>query len=185
MRLYVPEIGDKLRLTTDWSFTLYNEHRNYDLWQVLECDKHPAMKKINDRVAELHAEIAALKKTMVDKVEPVPTWMGRNRGETRIVKVFPDQAAIDRNNTLYSELRSIERGAVPVTLPATTVLTVDRIYIRKGMTEFSSLSFYIGDCPLHALTPVKKGGGFKKGRRRFWAKLADANTIDFEPVTDE
>jgi len=39
------------------------------------------------------------------------------------------------------------------------------------------LSFYVTECPLQALTPTKKGGGFKKGRRRFWAKLADVNNI--------
>lgn len=69
-----------------------------------------------------------------------------------------------------------------VTLPAGTALRVDRVYIRKGASSFSSLSFYIEECPLDALTPAKKEGGFKKGRRRFWAKLDDVNTMEIEDV---
>lgn len=68
----------------------------------------------------------------------------------------------------------------PATLPAGTVLRVDRIYIRQGAAGYSSLSFYVEKSPLAALTPAKKGGGFKKGRRRFWAKLADVNTMMIE-----
>lgn len=72
----------------------------------------------------------------------------------------------------------------PATLPAGTVLRVDRIYIRQGAADFSSLSFYVEKSPLAALTPAKKGGGFKKGRRRFWAKLADVNTMMIEEATN-
>lgn len=62
--------------------------------------------------------------------------------------------------------------STPVTLPAGTILKVDRIYIRKSSwgedaSAFSSLSFF-------ALMP-----GFKK-KGRFWAKLADVNRIQFE-----
>ncbi len=64
-----------------------------------------------------------------------------------------------------------------VTLPAETKLRVDRVYIRKGMADYSSLSFYVEECPLAELTPAKNGGGFKRGRRRFWAKLSDVRNI--------
>ena len=53
-----------------------------------------------------------------------------------------------------------------VTLKAGTLLQVDRIYIRKGNSDYSSLSFYI------------KNGEYKGAR--FWAKLKDVNEINFE-----
>jgi hypothetical protein len=49
-----------------------------------------------------------------------------------------------------------------VTLPAGTVLQVDRIYIRKGNEEFSSLTFRV----------------VGKRNQRFWAKLSDVNQIE-------
>lgn len=56
----------------------------------------------------------------------------------------------------------------PITLTKGTSLKVDRIYIRKGLTEFSSLTFFIGS-------------GEWKGCR-FWAKLSDVNNIEFDEV---
>jgi hypothetical protein len=53
-----------------------------------------------------------------------------------------------------------------VKLPVDTRLTVDRIYIRKGAKEFSSVTF-------RCLEPGKK-----KGSIRFWAKLKDVNKIE-------
>jgi hypothetical protein len=109
MKLYVPEIGDRLRLIKDWTFNLYNERRNSSL--------------------RTHFGLET-------------TW--------------------SRND--YAE----------VTIPAGTVLKVDRIYIRKGMEGYSSISFYsegIGN----------GSGSFGRPKTaRFWAKLEDCNKIDFE-----
>lgn len=52
-----------------------------------------------------------------------------------------------------------------ITLPADTILRVDRIYIRKGNKEYSSMSFWI------------KNGEYKGAR--FWAKLEECNQIIF------
>ena len=51
---------------------------------------------------------------------------------------------------------------VPATLPAGTVLTVRRYYIRLGQAAFDSVTF-----------SAKIG----KKSHRFWVKLADANSI--------
>lgn len=79
-----------------------------------------------------------------------------------------------------------------VTFPAGTVLKVDRIYIRKGMSDFSSISFFIESSPLAELSSKAKNvvkesyiGGqhtisFKAGKKRFWAKLSDCNRIEFK-----
>ena len=50
-----------------------------------------------------------------------------------------------------------------VTLLKGTILQVDRIYIRKGNSDYSSLTFYI------------KNSQYKGAR--FWAKLKDVNNI--------
>lgn len=55
-----------------------------------------------------------------------------------------------------------------VTIKSGTVLRVDRIYIRKGLKEFSSVSFLV-------TFPDKKKG-------RFWAKLSDVNRIACEII---
>ena len=56
-----------------------------------------------------------------------------------------------------------------ITLPKDTKLKVDRIYIRKGNKEFSSISFLFN--------PGQKVLKFKQNR--FWAKLEDVNNIEF------
>lgn len=59
-----------------------------------------------------------------------------------------------------------------VALPVGTKLTVDRIYIRKGKSEYSSLSF-------RGLRPDDKK------TFRFWVKLQDVNNINADVVRKE
>jgi len=102
--MYVPEIGDLIKLTEDWNFNLNSEsYRNRSLAEIL------------------------------GKNGPV-------------------------NN---------------VTLPKDTVLKIDRIYIRKGASDYSSLTFRIEE------TENKKIKG-----KRFWAKLRDVNKIEFDENRD-
>jgi hypothetical protein len=112
MKLYVPEIGDKLKLTTDWTFDLH--------------------------------------------------WESRNTG--LIKHFFGEDYKYDRNHT----------SPRPVTLLAGTVITVDRIYIRQGASEYSSISFYA------AVGETGKGHFGKPKNPRFWATLKDCNKIEFE-----
>jgi hypothetical protein len=51
---------------------------------------------------------------------------------------------------------------IPTTLPKGTILSVDRIYIRKGNKDYDSVSFR-----------VLKGSPIPTGR--FWAKLDEIN----------
>lgn len=57
----------------------------------------------------------------------------------------------------------------PVTLPAGTVLTIRRYYIRQGRGAFDSVTL-----------SAKIG----KKSHRFWVKLADANRIEFKVVEE-
>jgi hypothetical protein len=67
----------------------------------------------------------------------------------------------------------------PVTLPAGTVLQLDRIYIRKGSEDYDSLTFLIVDSPNDVLKPWKKiktgAKSASNGAIRFWTKMSDIN----------
>ena len=66
-----------------------------------------------------------------------------------------------------SDLWFVDSPVVMVSIPAGSVLSVSRIYIRNGNASFNSVTFHL------LSTPTKK---WKKAR--FWAKLTDANCID-------
>jgi hypothetical protein len=57
---------------------------------------------------------------------------------------------------------------IDCSLPKGTILTLDRIYVRKGKAGFDSISFTISKCPIKGI----------KGR--FWVKLEDANTLQYK-----
>lgn len=72
------------------------------------------------------------------------------------------------------------KSTLTVTLPAGAKLCVERIYIRKGQDNFNSVTFTIRDA--HVSMP--KWRGTMRRVVRFWAKLADANQIEFEENND-
>ena len=136
MKLYIPEIGDVIRLTQDWTFDLYNEYRN---------------------------------STMMERI-----------GDTR------DTACSWENNF----------NSIPVTVPAGSELKVDRIYIRKGKEDCSSITFlWMGEKTNPKMVkkfavafgvgaPVRTDYEIKRPARtvRFWAKLTDVNNLEFDWV---
>lgn len=148
MRLYIPEIGDRFELTADWHFNLHKEHRNTSLWDLLGCDLKPER---------------ALAEMELEKI----------RQEIRIVNDQNYRRRTLEGQTRYHELLDLmhekSEYSVPVVLPAGSCLKLDRVYIRKGASDFSSLSFFLTSHPDYQ---------FKKSPR-FWAKLADCNQIEF------
>lgn len=175
MRLYIPEIGDKLVLAKDWTFTLYRESRNDDLWRLFKLDDHPNVEAARLRREEIRAQIEDLQKTMVSKPLGYNLWNGAPAMEM----VFRNKEDGERLRDLFDQDYYHSNPGAPVTLPVGTQLTVDRVYIRKGASEFSSLSFYITASSHPLLQPQKGVKGFKGGRKRFWAKLSDCNSIEF------
>jgi hypothetical protein len=174
MRLWIPDIGDKLRLTEDWTFTLWHAGRNGAIWQALDLDKHPIAIAAAKTRADLWERIKVSEKQMVRKRSTQP-WMG-------FIYEWPTPELEAESKELRASFDALSEVSIPVTFPKSTELTVDRVYIRKGASEFSSLTFFIGDSPMKELMPVKKGGSWPSGQRRFWAKLADVNRIEFEPL---
>lgn len=66
-----------------------------------------------------------------------------------------------------------------VVLPMGSILTVDRIYIRRGAAEFSSISFNLNRKSVDAgFSKFARILNEDKGRCRFWAKLEDCNRIE-------
>lgn len=139
MRFYVPEIGDQLRLTADWTFGLYNEDRNSSLMEFI--------------------------------------------GDTR---------------SMFYTWNNQDYKPIPCTIPAGSILKVDRIYIRKGKGDYSSLTFLWKDMRVKPKIVDRKVtnwlGAGQPGKTtiiqdkiparpvRFWAKLEDVNKIEFNPV---
>ena len=64
-----------------------------------------------------------------------------------------------------------------VTIPAGTVLTVDRIYVRKNLGEYDSVSFIIVKNTCSDDRIARRGFIV-----RFWAKLNEVNGLSVEPV---
>lgn len=233
MKLYVPEIGDKIVLTEDWKFNLHWESRNQaavDYFKVrgtidkihnrntkefsaFETKQKVAYDAIltkykafvhresitrEDSVAHqrllfeayrsanmVHEETIlklaqqraswyqlTFKDILANDQWAVNTLLNRDQ-KVLVEKLGVDQILVD-NWKVATEARQAglnlyhsKSVSVPVTWPKGTVLKIDRIYIRKGLEDFSSLTF------------TTKPEGMKK-QVRFWAKLADVNKIEFE-----
>lgn len=110
----------------------------------------------------------------------------------------------DRNHTLMEFVNDprprtyISWGdtSLPCTIPNGTILRVDRVYIRKGQSDFSSLTFLWKDATVPAKmvederwdrntkSYVPAGTFHKVSKKpvRFWAKLEDVNKIECDPL---
>lgn len=110
----------------------------------------------------------------------------------------------DRNHTLMEYMRDPRERQyndntppIPCTIPAGAELKIDRVYIRKGLKEFSSLTFLWKGISVPAKMEetttwdwqtkkeVKTGHFYKVPKKpvRFWAKLVDVNNIDCNRIS--
>jgi hypothetical protein len=132
-------------------------------------------------------------------------WESRNEDIIRWAGILKDTEAFSWS---YSEDRyKYGQKCGTATLPAGTVLKVDRIYIRKGGPDFSSLTFFVKSLPNAEVSTTRLAHKIvdtdepwqpaphnpkvmvkpykhvytpaKKSRIRFWAKLKDVNKIEF------
>ncbi|NKL08318.1 hypothetical protein GFL39_25960 [Rhizobium leguminosarum bv. viciae] len=170
MKLWIPDIGDKIILTADWTFSVINEGRNSALWQALGLEKHPDAIAWNaEKIKRLAAAQEHEERHRTVK-RTTSTWGYRREWDS------PENEKLGEE--LWLAYREAEHPKVDVTFPKDTCLTIDRVYIRKGASEFSSLTFFIGDSPMKELQPVRKGGRWPGGQRRFFARLEDVNKIE-------
>ena len=118
-KLYIPDLGERIRLTADWTFSLYCERRNSQLLREIGQQEYS-------------------------------NW-----------GVEPDPGPFDY---------TVKKG---------TLLVIDRIYIRKGGDDYSSVTFVIIDDAKKRVSPFHNGG------KRFWAKLEDVNNIEYEHKSED
>lgn len=162
MKLFIPTIGTKLKLTADWNFEVKEEYRNTKFLDAIGWTENMTAKgRSRSRVQKIDAS-------------QLPLELVRDHGAPRLdieeVKNWSGEIA-----------HTVHDYYFPMTLPAGTVLSVDRIYIRKGVGDFDSITFLITDCPDKRFAP-KKARGFLPGGCRFWVKLDEANRIECDVV---
>ena len=153
MKLYIPEIGDNIKLIKKWNFNLYDEFRNMDfaislgLAEIIVVPFYITSGtngQIIDQTPSTRKE-----KRFID-----------NRNWIMIPK-FVEQAVTNPFLSSHGYCHYYQL----ISLAKNTILKIDRIYIRKNNREYSSVSFII------------QNGCHNK--KRFWAKLEDVNLIEF------
>jgi hypothetical protein len=105
------------------------------------------------------------------KLELSKDWLFSLHNEYRNDKFWDAYKAVhpdteDRAKNI-SYLHDRPEQIIDCSLPKGTILSLDRIYVRKGKAGFDSVSFTINKCPIKGI----------KGR--FWVKLEDANTLQY------
>ena len=201
MNLYIPEISDQIVLEQDWTFVLHPESRNKDLglffgyyfggyhdsgW-IPEAVL-PPMRDIDYKIIYPDREDPQFRSTngfgsifgsgqRVDSDKYNKACREAELSNPEYVKYNADQ------HTWRTKVKAAIIPELTVTIPKGTTLQVDRIYIRKGASDYSSITFYAKDLgeivtkrSAWSSSPAKK---VKKKALRFWAKLSDCNNIVF------
>ncbi len=166
-QMYVPGVGDKIVLTHPWPTQIHHEYRNLDAiskFLGFEFNFHPG-----------NAQTVEWLKIHAPAHYNHLSWR-MNNPEVRWGHSDEERLAYDawwKTNRRLAEAARDEVLAVPVTVPDGTLLTIDRVYVKKGLSEFNSVTFW-------ALLP-----GEKK-KLRFWCKLDDVNAgLIFRMATPE
>lgn len=178
MRLFIPPLGSRLRLLAPWRFTLHQEYRNNTLMERVGVDRI----EYDEIHTGLPGVLRGYAKTPGDLIlhrakTPVFNQVGADMGASFAV-VSTEEGLGPYKDTGNDTIRK-DICAFGLTLPADTVLVLDRIYIRKGKDGFDSITFQVESSPLVGLKGTGKKG-FLSGKVRFWVKLEDANRIECE-----
>ena len=103
-----------------------------------------------------------------DEIELEKDWdftlVNEFRNDALLEKFHPEKVKERRSNFNWD---NYGKPAGTVTLPKGTVLKIDRIYVRKGASDYSSITFV-------TIPPDKK-----EKKIRFFASLTEANKIEF------
>ncbi len=174
-KLFIPELGTVLTLAADWTFPLYEEDRNESLWNIFDADNDPVVKLYHK------VELAASDATVAARAGRDKYFEDSKRvnffDSNKRVLTWDDYLSSDaykeeiRANRVFSEVTAVP-PSINITIVKGTELKLDRIYVRKGASEYSSLTFSIVSSPDSKLT-VAKGK-----KPRFFAKLQDCNEME-------
>ncbi len=152
--LYIPTVGSHIQLAEDWTFELSTEYRNESLWRYLGVE-----------------------------VPNYWNWRFESEAEAKADPKYQEFAA-NPNINLTQKAGQTYRNAyevvatLNVTLPAGTILRMDRIYIRKNIGDFDSVTFVIENASI--LGDQKIAKAYARKKPRFWVRLNDANNIVME-----
>jgi hypothetical protein len=198
MKLYVPEIGDHIILTKDWTFDLHAESRNEQLGALfghylsstyrggwIEEEILPRLRQIDYSVDYPSYDDPTFRK-MFGGFDHDALQKARKEAEDscpEFVKYWSDHKEwTDHSNEVMKE-------KLIVTIPAGTTLAIDRIYIRKGASDYSSITFYAKQLGEVTVPGSKWSWGSSKSKKvkaqRFWAKLTDCNQIEFKLLSQD
>jgi hypothetical protein len=174
MKLLIPTLGAVIRLNQDWEFKLYFESRNATVLAALLNGS----KKIEVPWSRYFEELDAPKSHQARTSDWYKTGMEQARKMIGDFKnagytVYTRKKEYD-DETSKSFKQQIQLPHILATLPAGTMLSFDRYYIRQGAEAFDSVTFKIEKCP----DPKFNMSG--KACRRFWARLQEVNEIDCE-----
>lgn len=156
MKLYIPELGEKITLLKDWSFKLILESRNEKLVEYFYPDKKLicTYRIFGSNVKSNYALVPKEIYNEYYKVLSEELFKSPNRNKSE------EFISNNINDFIYEEIMDL------IKIPSGTELSFDRIYIRKGNKDFSSVTFYA------KIPDIKK-------KIRFFAKLEDVNKIEF------
>lgn len=160
----IPTIGDRVELSVDWTFPLFEERRNKPLFKVVAPEK---------KITEYHMETLSYEEFHAANPTPNAPPRAKPFGDNpeNLRQLWDEYKKTDewRNHIrLYWEANNAFqlKNSISVTLPAGTCLEVDRIYIRQKSGEFDSVTFKIRADRKSPYNNV-----------RFWVKRSDANNI--------
>lgn len=192
MNMYVPEIGDHILLTEDWSFYLHNEYRNLDLGAFFGYHQSNQGWIDNSLVAPLrnpdYNVVYPDRNSFLRRIDPFSIKYGYdddayNKACKEAESACPEYVKHDFDRKMYIEAcKRVGLETIPVTLPAGTILAIDRIYIRKGSKDFSSITFFAKNLGKVVTTNRYSTKAKTKTAFRFWSKLHDCNKIMFEKI---
>lgn len=186
-KFYVPELGDKITLAEPFTFNLHAENRNSDL--ISAFGHYIAGYKLIVNSEDLPPmRDADLTVNYPDSSDPkFQNWLGRfdcdayNKACKEAEEAVPERAKYYEDfRNHQEESRKIGKPSIEVTLPAGTELTIDRIYIRKGSLDFSSITFRTTSLGRTDVRHRWRTGTKSKKSLRFWVKLQECNTIVFK-----
>jgi hypothetical protein len=185
MKLYVPEIGDQIKLTKDWKFTLHAEGRNTDLGKFHGYSIFRGG-WVDDSI------IPPMREHDYEVIYPPKPKSGYHQFYGESYDTYNRKCReAEQNNPEYVKWHSdfttwmadcdkIKKDVLVITVPKGSILGIDRIYIRKGAKDYSSITFFLKGLPPVAIKNRWSDKIINKKALRFWAKLADCNTINFE-----
>jgi hypothetical protein len=186
-KFYVPELGDTITLAEDFTFNLHAEGRNRDL--AAAFGHYVVHSRVNIFIDE--TVLPPMREPDYEvkwpNTDDYKDFLGRLDGN-KYAKA--SQAAVDactEYKKYFDDLEihreesaKIGKSSIQVTLPKGTELIVDRIYIRKGASDYSSITFRTNSLGSFDVPNSSYRKSKTKKSLRFWVKLQECNTIVFE-----